>query len=127
MGKYISFYREPQGMFRVKKNSTIYVRYQNAKYYLESYNTSISKMISDLKLLDNHIGFLRGYLNTDEAYALNREGRMIMEELENFIISWKSNSLTYYKALVDVLNRSMKADSKFSSSASSSINQVRKS
>lgn len=127
MGKYISFFKEPQGLFRVKKNTTIYVRYQSAKYYLNSYNTSINKIISELKMLDNHVGTLRGYLNTDEAYALNRAGNMIMQELENFIISWKSKNLTYYKALVDILNANKTADNEFSNAAQSSINQIRRS
>ncbi len=124
MGKYLSYYREPLGMFRVKKNSQIYVRYQNAKYYLNTYNTSINKIISELKMLDNHIGLLRGYLNTDEAYTLNRLGRALMEELESFIINWKSSNLTYYKALVDILNRDKMADNKFNSNSKSAINQV---
>lgn len=127
MGKYLSFFKEPQGLFRVKKNNQIYVRYPSAKYYLDTYNTSINKIISELKMLDNHVGVLRGYLNTEDAYALNRAGRLIMQELEDFIISWKSNNLTYYKALVDVLNANKSADSKFSSAAQASINQVRRS
>lgn len=127
MGKYLSFFKEPQGLFQVKKNSQIYVRYPSAKFYLNTYNTSITKIISELKMLDNHIGKLRGYLNTEDAYALNRAGLIIMQELEDFIISWKSNNLTYYKALVDILNANKTADMNFSSAAQSSINQVRRS
>ncbi|MDE5630387.1 MAG: hypothetical protein K2I70_02190, partial [Bacilli bacterium] len=96
MGKYLSNFREPIGLFKVNQHSKIYTKYASAKHYLNNYNIDINKIIYDLNLLDKHIGELRGYLSTVDSYHLNREGYLLMQTLENFIVKWKNNNLTYY-------------------------------
>ena len=127
MGKYLSFYKEPQGYFKVRTNNTIFVKYRNALYYLQAHNTNLHNLTSDLNLLYSHIGRLRRYLNTGNAYSLNRAGLMIMEELDNFILNWKNNNLMYYQALLAVLDHSKQADSRYSINSQSSIRQVKNS
>ncbi len=124
MGKYLLNFKEPIGQFKVNKNSKIYTKYASAKHYLDNYNIDINKIIYDLNLLDKHIGELRGYLSTVDSYHLNREGYLLMQTLENFIIRWKNNNLTYYKALIDILNIRKNADNIFNSSSSSAIKKI---
>lgn len=124
MGKYLSNFKEPIGAFKVNNNSKVYTRYASAKFYLDNYNVDINKIIYDLNLLDKHIGELRGYLSTVDSYHLNREGYILMQALENFIIKWKNNNLTYYKALIDILNVRKNADNTFNTSSSSTIKNI---
>ena len=124
MGKYLSNFKEPIGLFKVNNNSKIYTKYASAKHYLDNYNIDINKVIYDLNLLDKHIGELRGYLSTIDSYHLNREGYFIMQSLESFIVKWKNNNLDYYKALVGILNTRKKADKTFNASSSSAIKNI---
>lgn len=127
MAKYLSNFREPIGFFKVKSNSKIFTRYTSAKHYLNNYNTDINKIIYDLNELDNHIGKLRGYLSTPDSSHLNREGYLLMQTLENFIIKWKNSNLTYYKALIDVLSERRKADDTFNKSSILASNEIKNS